>query len=118
MTNKMVRCHGCELEHPATQQDKFPDNGWVLPYSEFGYYGGFSDDIGVLLGNRPTQSWILCHDCVVKMLTALPLLGQFFHAGQHPCSGDVPCCNWAWNDDQIQTRYGHNGVWVDSKRSS
>jgi len=118
MTNKMVRCHGCELEHPATQQDKFPDNGWVLDYENFGYYGGWSDNIQVLLGNRTSKPWVLCHGCVLKLLDALPLLKQYFEVGQHPCDAEIPCCSFAYSHGDIQVRYAHDGAWVDSKRSS
>jgi len=106
------------LDSLATQQDEYPDDGWVLPYETFGFYGGFTDNVAVLLGNKTTSNWILCHGCIVKFLDTFPLLKQYFEAGQHPCSGEKPCCDFAWNDDQIQTRYGHNGVWVENERSS
>ena len=94
----VVFCHGCEKPSMCTQQDSLPDNGWVFPYGIFGYYGGFTDNIDALLGlgDAENEHWILCHDCIVKILTVLPLLGESLPKGQHPCETAKPCCKWAW----------------------
>lgn len=129
-----IKCDECGEEQPATQQDNYPDGGWSLPYETFGYYGGFDDNIGVLLGEDKPNDFILCHDCVVKLLTALPVLGAKLVGGHHPNwvhddgfdgSGDdgtvhPSCCRWAWtwkrvgaSRYEVDTYYGDgNGGWV------
>ena len=93
---KHARCSACHSTYPCTQQDVYPDWGFVLPYQTFGYYGGFSDEMNVLLGHQRSQEWILCHDCVVKFFDAFPLLAEQFGQNHHPCRSDVPCCQFAW----------------------
>lgn len=126
-----VTCNECGKEQPATQQDNLPDGGWALPYETFGYYGGFDDNIEVLLGSERPTDFLLCHDCVVKLLTALPNLGARLAGGHHPNfihtdfadDGDdgtlhQSCCRWAWTwkevgDRKVDTYYGDgNGGWV------
>jgi len=92
----VVFCDGCEKPSACTQQDSAPDNGWVLPYQTFGYYSGFTDDIEVLFGQKESRNWILCHDCVVKILEVLPMLGATIDRGSHLCDAEIPCCKWSW----------------------
>lgn len=94
----VVFCHGCEKPSVCTQQDSLPDHGWVLPHGIFGYYGGFTDNLDHLLALEGSDEdyWILCHDCVAKVLEVLPLLGESLGKGQHPCETAKPCCKWAW----------------------
>lgn len=126
-------CSGCGVEQPCTQQKNYPDNGWVLPFDTFGYYGGFDDNVDVLLSDVQSRQWVLCHDCVVKFLTLFPRLQDTFAKGLHPCEGETPCCEWAWrgtdkfgeyetneSGELVPASGAHyqivqNGLWVDAK---
>jgi hypothetical protein len=97
---------GEQLAEPAP-------SGWFLPFKHFGYYDGFDDDIPVLIGGEEYEHWWLCHDCVVKFLTAFPLLGEKVGRGCHPTDheGDIgtdskPCCKWSWT---MNTNYDADG---------
>lgn len=128
-------CDACGRKQRLTQQTSpaLPDGGWVLMFEHFGYYGGFSDDIEVTLGGKDSESWTLCHDCVVKFFDAFPLLAERFAGGHHPNfihtdhdGGDIgtdhpSCCRfaWTWNAYDVDgkrtydTYYGDgNGGWV------
>lgn len=94
-TNQII-CSACNNFSIATQQDDYPDRGWSLPYELFGYYGGFSDSLDVALGSRQSNSWTLCHDCIVKFFDLFPNLANTYGLRHHPCSNDVPCCRFAW----------------------
>lgn len=121
---KHAVCSACRASVPCTQQESYPDSGWVMPFDTFGYYGGFDDNVGVLTGSVRTREWILCHDCVVKFLDTFPLLAQDIGQNCHPDSRDtpVPCCRHAWQATDI---FGKNirgvhsrtawpdGVWHD-----
>lgn len=128
-----ITCDECGKEQPTTQQTHYPDGGWALPYETFGYYGGFDDNIEVALGSERPTDFVLCHDCVVKLLTALPGLGEKLAGGHHPNfihtdfqkDGDdgtihPSCCRWAWTwkrvgqkYHEVETYYGDgNGGWV------
>jgi len=97
MSNKnYIECSACGHLSEATQQNALPDNGLLLPYETFGYYGGFSDSMRVLIGHQLSKEWILCHDCVVKFLRTFPLLADSFGKGHHPCEDNTPCCEFAW----------------------
>ena len=90
-------CSACGEEAECTQQDNYPDNGWVLPFDLFGYYGGFDDNMAVLVGQRQSREWIMCHDCVVKFLDLFPRLSESLGGSSHPCSkNEEPCCKYAW----------------------
>lgn len=104
----MVTCDCCGKEEVATQQKASLDNGWSLPVDLFGYYGGFSDNMGVLVGEEETSWMNMCHDCVVEFLDTFPMLaGKLTNMG-HP-NHNKPhgvhlddereyssCCKWAW----------------------
>lgn len=96
-------CSACRTSVPCTQQETYPDDGWVMPFDTFGYYGGFDDNIDVLFGGRRSREWILCHDCVVKFLETFPLLAQDIGQNCHPADRDapVPCCRHAWQATDI-----------------
>lgn len=123
-------CDNCKEEVRATQQDNYPDNGWWLPYSHFGYYGGFTDEIDVLMGMADGKSLIICHDCIVRMLYFLPALGEAIGKGnhinqnrgkdfQHPL--DVkPCCDWCWTSvrdgrEPAKIYVVEDGKWVNMR---
>lgn len=82
-------------------QEGLPDNGWVLPYDDFGYYGGFTDNLEH--GEKPRRAKI-CHDCVVKLLDALPNFAETLERGGHPCENAVPCCEFAWRTHDGETQ--------------
>jgi len=118
----LVTCSGCE----RTQRGDFSNGGllpcgWIVPYEDFGYYNGFSDNIEVLYNTLPSKTWVLCHDCVVILLGALPLLAKKIPLNSHYCDEDKPCCEWAWQGTGLYgtgiagvlTRHPENGKWVD-----
>lgn len=124
-------CDACGQKQRLTQQSHptLPDGGWILPYEEFGYYGGFSDDLQVAFGERESRSWSLCHDCVVKFFETFPLLAEQVAGGHHPNfihtdyrsdedgTLDPSCCRFAWTwkkvGNGVVTYYGDgNGGWV------
>lgn len=88
-----VRCDECLKEWPAWQK-KLPNFGWSIPLASLGYYGGFTDDWG-----SSEQRYILCHDCVVRLLTLFPGMAAQINPGGHPYDGEVPCCSWGWPAD-------------------
>lgn len=108
---RMITCDCCGKDDASTQQEDVPDDGWHLPVDLFGYYGGFSDNIGVLMGLEPSNWLVMCHDCVVKFLATFPMLAEkltemghlnrrrdgIIH-GVDPDDGrEYPsCCEWAW----------------------
>lgn len=115
-------CSACDTQAECNSQLTYPDNGWVLPFDTFGYYGGFDDNIDVLFGKRISRQWILCHDCVVKFLDTFPKLAESLGGGLHPCSDDAPCCRFAWQATEgfgITEHSGHirsagaDGQWHD-----
>lgn len=128
--NSTRRCSACGSENPCTQQKFLPDNGWVLHFDTFGYYGGFDDNIETAIAGAPSREWILCHGCVVKFLTLFPLLQESLGKGLHPCESDTPCCDFAWRATEKFGKYEtdesgklvpvggahyqvvNNGVWV------
>lgn len=126
-----ITCDTCGLEQRTTQQDKLPDGGWSLPIDHFGYYGGFDDNVDVLLGGEESSFVSMCHDCVVKMLNTFPLLSEKMKGGRHPNfihtdfrddtdDGTLhpSCCRWAWTWNKVaprkyETYFGDgNGGWV------
>ena len=130
----MITCDTCGLEQRNTQQSVSPDGGWSLPIDHFGYYGGFDDCVDVLIGGEQTRFLSMCHDCVVKLMTTFPLLGNKFQSGCHPNfihtdfrdDGDdgtlhPSCCRWAWTWKKVgngkpETYLGDgNGGWVLSR---
>lgn len=97
---KTVICTACGKLVPAELvNDHLPDNGWSLDFSNFGYYGGFTDEF------NETPRWKLCHDCVVKLLALFPLLGETINKGGHSCDSEQPCCEWAWRPKDIFGEY-------------
>lgn len=121
---RYVTCSGCGEQSICSAQEKYPDNGWVLPFDTFGYYGGFDDNIDVLFGERISRQWVLCHDCVVKFLDTFPRLAESLGKRLHHCHGDTPCCRFAWqgnekfgtNEPGAHTRsVGIDGKWHDDE---
>lgn len=105
MTSKPARraCDVCGKEQQPVFDDRPDvfDSGISMPFRALGYYGGFVD-------NEPWEElkddevWRWCHDCIVGFLRSYPQLACRLSQGQHPCTDDVPCCEWAWtwNEDR------------------
>ena len=119
---RYATCSACAQQVICTQQQSYPDDGWVLAFDTFGYYGGFCDNLDVLLSRVRSREWIMCHDCVAKFLTTFPLLAQTIGQNCHPNSDVVPCCTHAWQSTELFGRNIHgvhsrtawpDGVWHD-----
>lgn len=128
----MISCDCCGKEEVTTQQKASFDDGWSLPVDLFGYYGGFSDNMSVLVGQEETTWMNMCHDCVVKFLDTFPMLADKLTNMGHPnhnkpfdaCLDDErefpSCCKWAWTAvrtgpgwQDFDLYYGDgNGGWV------
>jgi hypothetical protein len=93
--NRYARCSACGESRQCTQQKVYPDRGWILPFEMFGYYGGFSDQLDILFEKRISAEWIMCHDCVVKLLRTFPLLAETFGNDHHESPDDSPCCEFS-----------------------
>ena len=127
----VVVCDNCGEEAPATQQKSLPDNGWWLPFEHFGYYGGFTDEMDVLIGQREGDALIICHDCVKRMLYFLPGIAGKMRKGNHPNMNtghefqhplDIePCCEWCWTSVRngrgpVQTYVVEDGKWISMRK--
>jgi hypothetical protein len=114
-------CQGCGTLQPVESCGNGLNNGIEL--SGFGgYYGGFNDS---MFDVETTEQWDqvnsanLCHDCMVKLFTVLPVLAQSLNliTGCHPSDDpETPCCQWSWTskDEQIyyaKTNLFGNLVW-------
>ena len=85
-------CDACGAQG-GTACGRLPDNGWTLPFTSFGYHGGFTDDYD------RDEAWLMCHDCVVKFLTLFPRLAKSISGG-HPTPSGARCCEFAWEYDE------------------
>lgn len=104
----IATCSACEQTCAVTYTRNYPDNGWCLSFDTFGYRGGFSEEIGVLIGNRRSREWILCHDCVVKFLDTFPSLSSKAGLGAlHDCDSETPCCRYARREVRKQGGVRH-----------
>lgn len=97
-------CDTCGKETPVVTGGSAPETGWELPVDQFGYYGGFSDNMDVLLGQEENAWLKMCHDCVLKFLDTFPLLAEKItclgHSMKHDNWDDKlatkSCCKYAW----------------------
>ena len=121
-TTNYTTCTTCLERVPCTQQQTYPDNGWTLPIDVFGYYGGFDDNVSVLRGDVQSRLVVMCHGCVVKLLTLFPRLAEIVGANCHPCSDETRCCAHAWQGTDIFGKNIHgvhtrtawpDGAWHD-----
>ena len=103
LLKKIIECDACGEFYQAGIQDFIFDNGWVLDSTRFGYYSGFDDELWPS-ENEERANWLMCHDCVVKLLETFPRLGATISKGAHPCEDETPCCQWAWriSGDSLQ----------------
>jgi hypothetical protein len=100
-----------------------------LPYETFGYYGGFDDNMRVLMGIEEPDHFVMCHDCVLVMLDALPGLKARMSGGGHPNWNEPrgfrgnplewsPCCEFAWTYHDDKTYLGQaDGTWMEAHPS-
>lgn len=90
-----VQCDNCGAINVAVQEGTpLIDGGWAFDVRSFGYYAGFTDSMFV----EGEQLVVLCHDCCLKMVEALPVMKKFVRGG-HPSllnEGAPPCCPYAW----------------------
>lgn len=115
MNKPTVKCDACgELCFPSVGNATTIDNGWWLPYAEFGYYGGYTD----YLDRDEQRQWRMCHACIVKFLDTFPLLATTLEKGAHPSAyEEKPCCNYAWSiDDSGETVFANGGEWTVAPR--
>lgn len=109
-----TECSACGQTVETAGINPYPDNGWVLPYTEFGYYSGFTD-CGPWQWDNPGL-WLMCHDCVVKFLTVFPKLAEAIHKGGHSrvvgTDTTVPCCEWEFRVNE-KTQVVVDGQWKD-----
>ncbi|WP_422720550.1 hypothetical protein [Flavobacterium sp.] len=123
-TGVLWRCQGCHQMVQIESLGNGLDNG--LELSGFsGYYGGFNDVMfDVVATNKfdDQDKAYLCHNCVVKLFTALPALAQSLgmtHGGHPSDSSQPPCCQWAWTTINDQLFYAKinslgNLIWEPS----
>lgn len=93
------------------QVEGYPDNGLEIFPLTFGYYGGFLDNFPTDMDKPAGDRVVFCHDCSVALFTQFPSLlkgldlavsnaeGQEEGYGLHPCEGETPCCNFAWQSN-------------------
>ena len=110
--DEYIQCNGCNrlVKSAGFGNPNAPDNGWHLPVKILGYYGGFTDDILDINQDLWESALAICHDCVVKMLSALPNK-NIVDKGGHPCTDEKPCCDWAWKTVDHVVYYSVNGKW-------
>jgi hypothetical protein len=114
-----VKCDACgELRPPSIgatiSAPHLIDNGWWLPYENFGYYSGFTDNLDVVMSDDEPKSWSMCHACIVKFLDTFPLLAKSIEKGAHPSPyDDKPCCSYAWSiAPSGETVFASGGEWI------
>lgn len=102
--NSFGRCDECG----EVFEDVFPNRttgrasaGLDFPFRQLGYYGGFIDDMPWELW-RDEENFHLCHDCAVKLLSALPNIFKkiqiLFPHGTHSAEKNTcPMCVPALN---------------------
>lgn len=102
-----VTCSNCDDSIPCFSNKDLPENGLSIDLNSVGHYGGFTDIL------TETIPFFLCHDCVVRMLSALPVLSKKLGNGHHSCALDKPCCDFAFRfDDTNGVQVPKNGEWV------
>jgi hypothetical protein len=119
---KIIECDACGEYYEAGSQEFIFDNGWVMKSKQFGYYGGFDDEM-FADEDEERDDWFMCHDCIVVLLETFPKLGATISKGSHPCENDTPCCRWAWRsidipDGRTFQLSNDNGEWVDADPSA
>jgi predicted nucleic acid-binding Zn ribbon protein len=116
--DEYIQCNGCNrlVKSAGFGNPKAPDNGWHLPVKIFGYYSGFTDDVLDVKETIWDSALVICHDCVVKMLSALPNKNMVEKGGhtQVHFADDKPCCDWAWKLDGSVCYFADEGKWYPS----
>lgn len=93
---RTTKCSECGADAATTQQESLPDGGFMLTPREWGYYGGFTDNLP-WESIKEEEEVILCHDCSLRLVRAFPSIAKAIGAGgHHPCDSEVPCCEFSW----------------------
>lgn len=108
----VTECSSCGGAFEDMEYWGQPESGWSIPWELLGGYGGFTDEFGPAYEGRPSKTWEMCHDCVVKMLKLFPRLANDISKGSHPCEDAVPCCEWAWKSEGGVIFIVVDGQWV------
>ena len=90
-----VQCDNCGAIEMAVQENTpLIHCGWAFDVRSFGYYAGFTDSAFT----EQEQLVVLCHDCCVRMVEALPVMKKFLRGGHPSLLSDEapPCCPYAW----------------------
>ena len=127
MTEQLPICSECKSTYPTTQQTSpfFPDAGFTFAPRTFGHYGGFTDNIP--WDPITDDDYVrLCHDCCLRLVRSFPSIAKALGGfGHHPCSEDIPCCEFAWTfkrhaeTGELQTFIAtEDGRWVIDPRES
>jgi len=112
---KTTKCDNCNKRVPSEplQGEGYPDNGLEIFPLIFGYYGGFLDNFPTDEDKPAGDRVVFCHDCSVALFRQFPsLLGGLDPTlpsdntgatvyGLHPCEGETPCCEFAWQSASI-----------------
>ena len=106
MNDTNSKCDGCAKDLTISRITEMPLRGMVFDLNSTGHYGGFTD----FLGNG--KVFTLCHDCSLRLLTALPVIAEALPKGLHPSDTDDPCCEYAWRTDENHTYVVYDGKWV------
>lgn len=96
------QCTACNKDVPIELFRNGLDSG--LELSGFaGYYGGFTDQFDQM-PKAEYDSYdkaYFCHSCCIKLFKTFPILikniGIEKGYGHHPCSLDIPCCDYCWS---------------------
>jgi len=113
LLKKIIECDACGEYYQAGSQEFIFDNGWVMKSKQFGYYGGFDDEM-FTDEDEERDDWFMCHDCIVVLLETFPKLGATVGKGSHPCEDETPCCQWAWRTSGDTLQFANTELeWVD-----
>lgn len=98
--NRITVCMNCDaLVESAHTGSSLPDNGWSLPVDSFGYDCGFSDSWED--EDEEPCRFLMCHDCVARLLELFPRLAEMIGPGGHSCEDETPCCRHAWQSTDL-----------------
>ena len=99
------KCSGCDKSvETDTVNTTRPVAGLDFPFRAMGYYSGFTDCMP-WEEFKDEEDFVICHDCVVKVLSVLPAIrekiSEAYGRGLHPTinSDDSPCCEYCWKTD-------------------
>ena len=108
-----TKCDNCNKQVPMDtfQAEGYPDKGLEIFPLTFGYYSGFLDNFPTDMDKPAGDRVMFCHDCSASLFRHFPSLlkgldlavsnaeGEHEGYGLHPCEGDTPCCEFAWQSN-------------------